>query len=143
MQISKKADYALRAIVILASLPPERTMQAQDLAKLGGIPIKFLEQIMLVMKRAGLINSKRGVGGGSKIGRESRLISVADVIKAVDGELCQMLEVTEDYPDFPGANGLTFYLEGAAKMVNEKLLSISIEDLLRHGEGDAMAGFGI
>lgn len=143
MQISKKADYALRAIVTLASLPPEQTMQARELAKIGNVPIKFLEQIMLVLKRAGLVISKRGVGGGSRIGRESRLISVADVIQTVDGDLCQLLEVTENYPDFPGAEGLTFYLQGVAKEVNEKLHSISIEDLLRHGQGDAMAGFGI
>ncbi len=143
MQISKKADYALRAITTLASLPPERTMQAKELAEIGNVPIKFLEQIMLVMKRAGLVISKRGVGGGSKIGRESRLISVADVIQAVDGDLCELLEVTEDYPESPGAEGLKFYLQGVAKEVNEKLSAITVEDLLRHGQGDAMAGSGI
>jgi len=143
MQISKKSDYALRAISILASLPPDQTIQAQELAKRGGIPIKFLEQIMLVMKRAGLVISKRGIGGGSRIGRESRLISVGNVIEAIEGQLCRMLEVTDDYPDFPGAEGLTFYLGEAGKKVNESLYSISIEDLLRHGEGEEMAGLGI
>ena len=98
---------------------------------------------MLVMKRAGLVISKRGIGGGSKIGRESRLISVGEVIQVVDGGLCHILNVTDDFPDFPGAAGLTHYLEDASNTINQRLLSISIEDLLRHGEGDAMAGFGI
>ena len=51
MQISKKADYALRAMTLLAALPPERTMQAQEMAEAGKIPIKFLEQILLILRR--------------------------------------------------------------------------------------------
>jgi|GEM_PF-1584966 len=143
MQISKKADYALRAIVILASLPPGQTIQAQDLARRGDIPIKFLEQIMLVLKRSGFVQSKRGVGGGSKMGKESRLISVGEVIEAIDGELCQMTIHTGEFPDFPGAAGLAHRLNEAALTFNQTLLDTKIEDLLRYNEGDAMAGFGI
>ena len=90
MQISRKADYALRAMTILGSLSPDRTMQAQELASAGKIPTKFLEQILLVLKRSGLLKSKRGVGGGYRLGRESRLISVAEVIETVDGELVSL-----------------------------------------------------
>ena len=87
MQISRKAGYALRAVTLLGSLPPDRTMQAQELASAGKIPIKFLEQILLVLKRSGLLKSKRGVGGGYRLGRESRLISVAEVIESVVGQV--------------------------------------------------------
>ena len=85
MQISRKADYALRAATILAGLAPDRTMQAQELAEEGRIPIKFLEQILLVLKKAGILRSKRGVGGGYRLNRESRHISLAEIFEAVDG----------------------------------------------------------
>ena len=121
MQISKKADYALRAMAILATLPPDRTMQAQEMADVGKVPIKFLEQILLILKRGGFLRSKRGVGGGYRLGRESRLISVADVIEVVDGELLRFLDAM-DYPDFPGASGIMQCL-GAAEEATNSLLT--------------------
>lgn len=142
MQISKKADYALRAMAILAALPPDRTMQAQEIAESGKIPIKFLEQILLVLKRADFLRSKRGVGGGYRLARESRLISVADVIEAVDGELLRFLDQS-DYPSFPGASGIVESLEKAEEATNTQLRGTSIEDLIRRDVGDAMVGYGI
>lgn len=142
MQISKKADYALRAMAILAALPPEKTLQAQELAETGKIPIKFLEQILLILKRGGFLRSKRGVGGGYRLGRESRLISVADVIEAVDGELLRFLDA-KDYPAFPGASGIVQCLGAAEEATNRRLRETSIEDLIRQDVGDAMVGYGI
>ncbi len=142
MQISKKADYALRAMAILATLPPDRTMQAQEMAEAGKIPIKFLEQILLVLKRGGFLRSKRGVGGGYRLGLESRLISVADIIEAVDGELLRFLDA-KDYPAFPGASGIVRCLAEAENATNRQLRDTSIEDLIRPDLGDAMVGYGI
>tara|TARA_R110000850_G_scaffold271383_1_gene405622 strand:- start:627 stop:1055 length:429 start_codon:yes stop_codon:yes gene_type:complete len=142
MQISRKADYALRATTILGSLPPDRTLQAQELAMAGKIPIKFLEQILLVLKRSGLLKSKRGVGGGYRLSRESRLISVAEVIEAVDGELVQLVD-PDDYPSFVGSAGVIDCLSSAEALVNRKFEQTSIEDLAHHDDGDAMVGYGI
>lgn len=142
MQISKKADYALRAMAILAALPPDGTMQAQELAETGKVPIKFLEQILLVLKRAGFLRSKRGVGGGYRLARESRFISVAEVIEAVDGELLRFLDGT-NYPDFPGAIGILQCLGAAEEATNRHLRETSLEDLIRPELGDAMVGYGI
>ena len=142
MQFSRKADYAIRAVTLLGSLGPDRSMQAQELAEAGKIPIKFLEQILLVLKRAGILRSKRGVGGGYRLNRESRLISVAEVIEAVDGELVQLID-PEDYPRFDGADGVSFCLTEAENAINGKLRDTSIEDLIRYDEGDRMAGAGI
>ncbi len=142
MQISKKADYALRAMAILATLPPDRSLQAQELADTGKIPIKFLEQILLVLKRGGFLRSKRGVGGGYRLGREARLISVAEVVEAVDGELLQFLE-KKSYPDFPGAAGILRCLAEAGEATNRRLRETSLEDLIRPDTGDAMVGYGI
>lgn len=142
MQISKKSDYAIRAVAILASLAPGKTMQAQELAQSGQIPIKFLEQILLVLKRAGLLKSKRGVGGGYRLGRESRAISLADVIVAVDGELILLVE-DDGYPVFPGASGIRQSLEKAQQSVNEILEETTIEDIVNLDAGDSMVGYGI
>ncbi len=142
MQLSKKADYALRAMAILAALPPDRTLQAQELAESGKIPIKFLEQILLVLKRAGLLRSKRGVGGGYRLGRESRLITVADIVESVDGELMRFLEA-KGYPDFPGSRGIQRCLSEAGEATNRKFRETSLEDLIRPDVADAMVGYGI
>lgn len=142
MQFSKKADYALRAMAILAALPPDRTLQAQELADTGKIPIKFLEQILLVLKRAGLLRSKRGVGGGYRLGRESRLITVADIVETVDGELMQFLEA-KGYPEFPGSRGIQRCLSEAGEATNRKFHETSLEDLIRPDVADAMVGYGI
>jgi len=142
MKISKKADYALRAMALLAALPPDRTLQAQELAEAGKIPIKFLEQILLVLKRGGFLRSKRGVGGGYRLGRESRLISVAEIIEAVDGELLRFIEA-KDYPAFPGATGILRCLGEAEAQTNGKLRETSLEDLVRPDVGDSMVGYGI
>ena len=142
MQISKKADYALRAMAILAALPPDRTMMAQEMADARKLPIKFLHQILLVLKRGGFLRSKRGVGGGYRLGLESRLISVADIIEAVDGELLRFLD-SKDYPEFPGAAGIVRCLAGAEDATNRQLRDTSIEDLIHPDVGDAMVGYGI
>lgn len=142
MQISKKADYAIRAVTILATLGPERTLQAQELASMGQIPTKFLEQILLVLKRAGILRSKRGVGGGYRLGKESRLISVGDVIEAVDGELVRLHDSTE-FPSFSGASGIAKCLGDAEEAVNDLLRKTTIEEVVQHGEGDSMVGYGI
>ena len=142
MQFSRKADYAIRAVTLLASLGPDRSMQAQEMADAARIPIKFLEQILLVLKRGGILRSKRGVGGGYRLNRESRLITVAEVIEAVDGELVQLID-SEEYPTFAGSSGISHCLEEAERAINEKLESTSIEDIVRHDEGDMMAGYGI
>ena len=142
MQISRKADYALRAMTILGSIPPDRTMQAQELANAGKIPTKFLEQILLVLKRSGLLKSKRGVGGGYRLGRESRLISVAEVIETVDGELVSFIEA-DDFPTLSGSAGIVKCLEDAEELINQRLAQTSIEDLVQTGADDVMVGYGI
>lgn len=142
MQFSRKADYAIRAVTLLGSTGPDRSMQAQEMAETGKIPIKFLEQILLVLKRAGILKSKRGVGGGYRLGRDRRLITVAEVIEAVDGELVKLVDAT-DYPSFEGSAGIAFCLSEAENAINSKLREVTIEDLVRHDEGDRMAGYGI
>lgn len=129
-------------MTILASLAPDRTMQAQELAEAGKIPIKFLEQILLSLKKAGMLKSKRGVGGGYRLHRESRHISLAEVIEAVDGGLVQLIDPV-DFPSFDGSAGILHYLGHAEAEINDRLRRTTLEDIATHDAGDSMVGYGI
>jgi Rrf2 family protein len=142
MQLSKKSEYAVRAISILAAAGIDRSLQANEMAAAGDIPQKFLEQILLVLKRSGLVISKRGVGGGYRIAREPRLITVAGVILSVEGEDLPMPGIDEA-GTFPGAAGLVHCFTAASAAYWATLEKTTIDDLLNHQSGDAMVGYGI
>lgn len=142
MQLSRKADYALRAMALLAGLPPGKALSAQDLAAAGGMPAKFLEQILLALKRAGLLKSKRGAGGGYQLERASRLISLAEVIEAAEGTLVRLAQDSGEQGDYPGAAGLRHHLERASRLANDALASTTLEDIVLY-QADAHVGFGI
>jgi len=89
VRVSAKADYAIRALVELAASGPgpvkgERVAEAQE------IPIRFLENILLDLRRAGLVASQRGADGGYWLARPAAEITLADVIRAVDGPLASV-----------------------------------------------------
>ncbi len=129
-------------MVILADAAPNQPYQIQELAGKGDVPAKFLEQILLALKRSGLLKSKRGVGGGYQLNREARSISIAEIIDTIDGDLCSLAPNAEDMPDFRGANGLRETLQKVDETVNNQLRAKSLEDILE-SESDAGAGFMI
>jgi Rrf2 family protein len=85
MRISKKAEYALRALVAIAR--QQRSWAIQELSVQEKIPIKFLEQILLSLRHAGILASKRGVGGGYTLLRLPAKITLREVIRVFDGPL--------------------------------------------------------
>ncbi|SDD45202.1 RrF2 family transcriptional regulator [Glycomyces harbinensis] len=86
MRLSARVDYALRAAVALAGYG-DRWVSAEQIAEDQGIPRKFLESILLQLRRGGIAASKRGSEGGHQLARPGGEISLADVIRAVDGPL--------------------------------------------------------
>lgn len=145
MQLSKKSEYAVRAVVLLAAQGVDRSMGSGDIATRGDIPHKFLEQILLVLRRSHLVTSKRGVGGGYRIAREPRLISVAEVVISVEGQLSALPggEGESRNHEFPGATGVEDCFTRAMDAYNTILEETTVEDLLNHESGDSMVGFGI
>lgn len=87
MKLSKKGEYALMAMIVLSMNNNKETMQIKEIAKSENIPVKFLEQILLELKKAGLLESKRGAGGGYKLLKEPSEITLAKVIRVIDGPL--------------------------------------------------------
>lgn len=85
MRISKKAEYALRAITAMGRAPVGTTFSIQEIALRERIPLKFLEQILLILKNGGLLRSKRGVGGGYQLTIAPAKVSLREIIELVDG----------------------------------------------------------
>ncbi len=88
MRISAKADYAVRAAAELAAAEPTgRPVKGEQLSRAQGIPQKFLENILADLRHAGLVRTRRGAEGGYALTRAPSEISVADVLRAVEGPL--------------------------------------------------------
>ena len=88
MKVSTRGDYASRALLSLALHGDEPgPTSVRDIAERTGLPQPYLEQILLALKGAGLVRSKRGVGGGYVLAREPATITLGDIVSAVDGPI--------------------------------------------------------
>jgi len=87
VKLSKRTEYGLKAIVQLARLWPTTYVQSRDLAKSEELPNKFLESILLALRRGGFLDSKVGSGGGYKLSRAPKDIAVGEVIRRLEGRL--------------------------------------------------------
>ena len=88
VKVSTRGDYAARALLSLALHPEEgRPTSVRDIAERTGLPQPYLEQILLALKGAGLVRSKRGVGGGYVLARSPKEITLGDVVSAVEGPI--------------------------------------------------------
>ncbi|HEY3282150.1 MAG TPA: Rrf2 family transcriptional regulator [Armatimonadota bacterium] len=85
--LSNRAKYATRAILELTFRYGEDPIQAQDIATRQRIPLKFLEQILLTLRRHGLVQSRKGPGGGYTLARPPHEVSLAEVVRSIDGSL--------------------------------------------------------
>jgi len=90
MRISAKADYAVRAVVELAAADDEKPVKAERLATAQEIPLNFLENILGELRHAGIVRSHRGAEGGFRLARPADELTVADVIRAVEGPLASV-----------------------------------------------------
>jgi Rrf2 family protein len=103
MRISAKADYAVRAALELAASPERQPVKGERLAEAQGIPLQFLEHILLELKHAGLIQARRGARGGYWLTRDPAEITIADVIRAVEGPLANIHENAPEDLHYAGA----------------------------------------
>jgi len=103
VRISAKADYAVRAALELAASPEGEPVKGEHLAQAQDIPLQFLEHILLELKHAGLVRAKRGYRGGYWLDRPAEEITIADVIRAVEGPLANIHEAAPEDLHYPGA----------------------------------------
>jgi Rrf2 family protein len=102
VRVSAKVDYALRAMAELAAAPPG-LMTAEQLASAQQIPPKFLESILSQLRSAGLVASQRGADGGYRLARPADEISIADVIRELEGPIATVRGVRPDELSYDGA----------------------------------------
>jgi Rrf2 family protein len=102
MRITAKADYAVRAALELAAAPDGEPVKGEQLADSQGIPLQFLEHILLDLKHSRLVRAKRGARGGYWLARPADEITVADIIRAVEGPLANVHEWAPEDTEYPG-----------------------------------------
>ena len=100
MHVSARADYAIRAAAELAAAGA--AMKGERISEAQAIPLKFLENVLLELKHAGIVSSRRGVSGGYMLARPAAEISLADVIRAVDGPMANVRGQRPETVEYPG-----------------------------------------
>ncbi|GAA1523917.1 RrF2 family transcriptional regulator [Streptomyces albidochromogenes] len=130
MRISAKADYAVRAALQLAAAGDCEPLKAEAIAEAQEIPHKFLEGILNDMRRGGLVVSRRGGNGGYRLAKPAGSISVADVIRVVDGPLVSVRGVRPPELTYtgPAASLLPLWIALRAN-VREVLDGVTLADL--------------
>jgi Rrf2 family protein len=102
MRISAKADYAVRATLELAGADRDTPLKGEQLARAQQIPLQFLEHILLDLKHSDLVRAKRGIRGGYWLSRPPSQITIADVIRAVEGPLANIHDVAPETTEYSG-----------------------------------------
>ncbi len=141
MKVSTRGDYACRALLSLAIHDGEsQPTSVRDIAERTGLPQPYLEQILLALKGAGVVRSKRGVGGGYVLSRSPSEITLAQVVSAVDGPI-----VAGDFGE-PHANGacdhegqcvLLSVWEEVGTTMRTYLSSFTLADMVARAKGTA------
>lgn len=138
MRVSKKAQYAIRAVLAIARRPQGKPVQIGELSESESIPVKFLEQILLSLKKAGLLRSKRGAGGGYFLDRTPNGISLREILEWVDGPFNPLGE--DDASRSAGSVAVSRCFDELRELVDGHLAAHTIQDLLEmERPEDAMA----
>ncbi|HUI48893.1 MAG TPA: Rrf2 family transcriptional regulator [Acidimicrobiia bacterium] len=134
MRITAKADYAVRAAVELAAAEKTgRPVKGEYLAGQQGIPQNFLENILTELRRAGIVRTRRGADGGYQLARPAAEVTVADVLRAVEGPLAAVQGVRPDQLAYGGAaERLPEVWVALRSSLREVLEHVSVADIARN-----------
>jgi Rrf2 family protein len=102
MRVSAKADYAVRAAVELAAAG-EGPTKGEKLAEAQDIPLQFLEHILLELKHSGIVRARRGAKGGYWLARPAEEVTVADVVRAVEGPIANVQSIAPEAIEYKGS----------------------------------------
>lgn len=125
MKITARVTYAVLAVFELALHPEESRIQAKELSQRRQIPLRFLEQILIQLKKAGIVRSVRGAGGGYALARRSTQITLRDIMEAVEGEVAVF------DPKTMAEASISSIWRDIEQEFLEKLQSITVRDLIQ------------
>jgi Rrf2 family protein len=135
VRVSAKVDYALRAMLELAAAGG--LVKGEQLATAQGIPQKFLESILIDLRHAELVTSRRGVDGGYALGRPADEITLADVIRAVEGPIATVRGVRPDDVRYEGvARALAAVWIALRAAMRGVLEETTLADIVSRGDAD-------
>ena len=142
MKLSTKGRYGLRALIDLATYSEIEPVSISSIAARQGISERYLEQLMTLLKKAGLIKSIRGAGGGYKLAKPAGEISVGDILRALEGSLDPV-----DCAGLPGASGceesggcVTKYVwQKINESINRTVDEMNLEELIRESKSENAA----
>jgi Rrf2 family protein len=103
VRISAKTDYAIRAAAELAAAPEQLWVKTESVANAQDIPLPFLLNILAELRTQGIVRSRRGVDGGYQLARPATMVSVADIIRAIDGPLASIAGSRPEEMEYTGA----------------------------------------
>lgn len=131
MRVSAKSDYALRALIEIAGQSDAVAISAEEIGRLQDIPRGFLQGILADLRRVGIVMSQRGQAGGWRLARDPGDVSVADVIRAVDGPLVSIYGLRPESVAYnESARALQHVWIAARSSLREVLETVTIADLL-------------
>jgi Rrf2 family iron-sulfur cluster assembly transcriptional regulator len=144
VKVSTRGDYASRALLSLALHSDEAgPTSVRDIAERTGLPQPYLEQILLALKGAGLVRSKRGVGGGYVLARTPEEISLSDIVSAVDGPIVAGdfgQPHTDGACDHEGQCALLAVWAEVGHHMADHLASYTLADMVDRARGNAVSG---
>ena len=130
MRVSAKSDYALRALIEMAGRQDGKAVSAEELGRLQEIPHGFLQAILADLRKTGIVISQRGQSGGWRLARSAGEVSVADVIRAVDGPLVSVYGLRPEAVTYnERADVLQHVWIAARDSLREVFEQVSIEQL--------------
>jgi Rrf2 family protein len=134
MRVSAKSDYAVRALIEIARHAADQPVRAEEVGRLQDIPKGFLQAILADLRKADILLSQRGQAGGWRFARPPAEVSVADVIRAVDGPLVSVYGVRPESVEYNAtAQGLQDVWVAARTSLRDVLEHVSIEELVDGG----------
>lgn len=148
MRLSKRGEYGLRAMIMLAGPPVDGhppMLQIREISQREQIPAKFLEQILLALKNAGLVHSRMGVGGGYYLARSAHDISLGQIVRILDGPLAPVKCVSQmayepcGCPDEQTC-GLRLVMGDVRNAIAQLLDGTSLDDVMRRQSAARSAG---
>lgn len=135
MKISTKGRYALRMLLDLAMHQEDGYVALKDIADRQNISKKYLEQIVLLLNKSGMLKTNRGYQGGYKLAKPAKEYTVGDILRITEGSLAPVSCLEYETNDCPrAARCMTLYIwEGLYKTVEQYLDSITLQDIIDRG----------
>jgi Rrf2 family transcriptional regulator, iron-sulfur cluster assembly transcription factor len=139
---SKKTALAFEAVVDIAFHGGAEPVQSQDIARRLRLPRRYLEQVLQQLVRCGVLKGVRGPRGGYRLARERRRVTVGEVIRVLEGGEDTHSDVPAESGSPLGARVINPFWEKVSRELMERLDAVTIEDLCREAEGQAIESEG-